>query len=301
MIKRRRLRTFHEHRFLLSYGLACSLVRRTVLCRGLWGATVQDAFEETAEQRDVAGPGPGSDPPEDVARNVPEDVRALYEVHSYKGAATILGQSCRDEFSEILDALRAFRITRNDIVEAGGNETRIPKIFSGLLRPKGWLETRVRGDLLVTMHSVAGEGKKRVVRTETITRTDFVDGHKIDYVKRGVAFDLEWNSKDQTFDRDLYAFRSFSDCGVIRAAVLVTRSAALNGVFETLGVRKDAAGNPLLHNNGRPKLVKEKYGASTTWMGKLLYRLNAGRNGGCPVLVFGITPRLISDLEEGDA
>ncbi|HEY5225433.1 MAG TPA: BglII/BstYI family type II restriction endonuclease [Methylovirgula sp.] len=35
--------------------------------------------------------------------------------------------------------------------------------------------------------------------------------------------------------------------------------------------------------------------ASTTWMGKLLYRLNAGRNGGCPVLAFGIRPACISD------
>ena len=34
------------------------------------------------------------------------------------------------------------------------------------------------------------------------------DTHKIDYVKGKVAFDLELNSKDQTFDRDLYAFRA---------------------------------------------------------------------------------------------
>jgi len=40
-----------------------------------------------------------------------------------------------------------------------------------------------------------------------------------------------------------------------------------------------------------------KYGASTTWMGKLLYRLRAGRNGGCPVLVLGITPKLIEDRQ----
>jgi CRISPR-associated protein Csd2 len=38
-----------------------------------------------------------------------------------------------------------------------------------------------------------------------------------------------------------------------------------------------------------------KYGASTTWMGKLLYRLNAGRNGSCPVLAIGIKPECISD------
>jgi len=36
-----------------------------------------------------------------------------------------------------------------------------------------------------------------------------------------------------------------------------------------------------------------KYGASTTQMGKLLPRLEAGRNGGCPILVFGITRKSI--------
>jgi hypothetical protein len=41
--------------------------------------------------------------------------------------------------------------------------------------------------------------------------------------------------------------------------------------------------------------LMSKYGASTTWMGKLLYRMNAGRNGGCPVLVVGITPACVSD------
>ena len=34
-------------------------------------------------------------------------------------------------------------------------------------------------------------------------------------------------------------------------------------------------------------LIK-KYGASTTWIGKLLYRLNSRRNGGCPILAIGI-------------
>ncbi|MBM2309842.1 restriction endonuclease, partial [Sulfitobacter pseudonitzschiae] len=41
--------------------------------------------------------------------------------------------------------------------------------------------------------------------------------------------------------------------------------------------------------------VYKKFGASTTWMGKLLYRLDAGRNGGCPVLAVGITPSCVRD------
>ena len=42
----------------------------------------------------------------------------------------------------------------------------------------------------------------------------------------------------------------------------------------------------------------QKFGASTTQMGKLLPRLNAGRNGGCPILVFGITPKIFDDVDE---
>jgi CRISPR-associated protein Csd2 len=109
---------------------------------------------------------------------------------------------------------------------------------------------------------------------------------------------MEWNSKDQTFDRDLYALRTFHECGLISAGVLVTRSASLNPVFDVVQQLKKN-GEPELYTSGprtgQPKPVKAKYGASTTWMGKLLYRLNAGRHGGCPVLVFGITPKLITD------
>ena len=31
----------------------------------------------------------------------------------------------------------------------------------------------------------------------------YIDGHNIDFIKEKVAFDLEWNSKDQTFDLSL--------------------------------------------------------------------------------------------------
>src|SRR5207249_2952681 len=137
-----------------------------------------------------------------------------------------------------------------------------------LLRAKGWMETRIKGDLLIT--KVAGSGgkttkaesddedgepesetfeeieelRKKGYTVEQITRENYLDGHKVDYVKKRVAFDLEWNSKDQTFDRDLYAFRAFHECDLIDAAVLLTRSASLNAVFEKLGPELDKDGKP---------------------------------------------------------
>lgn len=224
-------------------------------------------------------PSFGADSPLEIERFIPAKVRNLYEVHSYRHAAAILANSAPAELEELFDALLAFRITQDMITSGGGNESAIPKEFSKLLRPKHWFETRIHGDLVVTLEVHQENGESREVITQQITRPDFLDGHKVDYVKNRVAFDLEWNSKDQTFDRDLYAARAFYECGLISAAVLVTRSADLNPVFSKLK-------------------VKAKYGASTTWMGKLLYRLNAGRNGGCPLLVFGITKNLISDWKE---
>ncbi|KAB2308489.1 restriction endonuclease [Betaproteobacteria bacterium SCN2] len=203
---------------------------------------------------------------------LPQDFLDMYEVHNYRHAAEVLATGCPDEFNELIGALMNFRLTKADILEKGGNESKIPKRVASLFRPLGWYETRIRGDLVVTIETHTNEGlQKAETRLD-----DFMDGHKVDFVKNRVAFDLEWNSKDQTFDRDLYAFRAFHEAGVISAAVLLTRSAELNNVFKELG-------------------VMAKYGASTTWMGKLLYRLKAGRNGGCPVLVLGITPKLIED------
>lgn len=104
--------------------------------------------------------------------------------------------------------------------------------------------------------------------------------------KGRVAFDLEWNAKDQTFDRDLYALRTFFDYDRISVGVLVTRSTALHDHIRGLGAYTDP-------KTGETKRYLAKYGASTTHMNKLVPRLKAGRGGGCPILALGITEKLI--------
>jgi len=240
-------------------------------------------------------PGPNADAPADIEQYISAEVRVLYDVYSYRHAAAILANSFPSELADIEAALLAFRITTRDIGAPGGNESVMPKKFSYTLRPAGWVESRIQGDLLVRIQEydellLANGQVKKMKRLESPAHMieNFIDGHKIDYVKGRVAFDLEWNSKDQTFDRDLYALRAFHECGLISAGVMVTRSEKLNPVFGKVQQLNKAG-----EETG--KTVKSKYGASTTWMGKLLYRLNAGRHGGCPVLVFGITPKLIED------
>ena len=207
---------------------------------------------------------------------IPDDILEKFEVHNYNHAAEILSQSFPVEFGEVVEALRRFEIARKEIVAEGGNESSIPPKFAAILEPDGWKELRISGDLHIKFFPRKGAKRGRFTDTpshETIV-PNYIDGHNIDYVKGRIALDVEWNSKDQTFDRDLYAMRTYYECGLISVGIIVTRSEELNTVFDELG-------------------VKSKYGASTTWMGKLLPRLDARRHGGCPILAVGITRRCI--------
>lgn len=249
-------------------------------------------------------PNEVADPQTIVDAKIPLDIRNKYEVLSYRNAAVILSESRRSEFDELLGALRSFSISTEMIRKAGGNESDIPKLITAALRPKAWYETVIQGDLTVLLawRRQVGSNKKGkpIFKRESreIKRRKYLDGHKIDFVKERVAFDMEWNSKDQTFDRDLYAFNAFFLSGVIDVGVLVTRGQSLNPVLRQLGQSLKKDGTPeykTVEGEQVPRMTYEKYGASTTWWGKLVYRLNAGRNGGCPVLAIGITPACISD------
>lgn len=201
-----------------------------------------------------------------------------FEFHNYGHALEILGDAFPAEWNELQDCLKKLQLSLADIKTAGGNESPIPKKFDDVLYPYGWREIRISGDLIVKKYprqTAQRRGRFADEPYEVETIVGYIDGHNIDFLKNRVAFDLEWNSKDQTFDRDLLAMRTYFDCGLIDVGVIVTRSEELNDIFRK---EKDNSG----------QLLMKKYGASTTWMGKLIYRLESRRNGGCPVLAIGI-------------
>lgn len=208
---------------------------------------------------------------------IPKCLYEKFEFHSYGHALEILGHSFPEEWREIQEALQKLEISTDDLRAQGGNETNIPKKFDDVLYPYGWREIRITGDLIVKLYprQAAQRGRFSSEPFDEKKIVGYIDGHNIDFIKGKVAFDLEWNSKDQTFDRDLLAMRTYFDCGLIDVGIIVTRSAELNDIFRKI---TDESG----------KSIMRKYGASTTWMDKLLYRLDSRRNGGCPILAVGI-------------
>ena len=216
-----------------------------------------------------------------MERYIDDVIQNRYEFHSYGHALEILHESFPTEWNEIQDCLNKLYLTQSDILKAGGNESSIPKKFDDVLYPYGWREIRISGDLEVKKYprqTAQRRGRFANEPYEVDVIKGYIDGHNIDFLKNRVAFDLEWNSKDQTFDRDLLAMRTYFDCGLIDVGVIVTRAEELNDIFRELG-------------------ILTKYGASTTWMGKLTYRLDSRRNGGCPILAIGIRKACVEGYE----
>ncbi|MCX8507805.1 MAG: BglII/BstYI family type II restriction endonuclease [Rhodobacteraceae bacterium] len=243
----------------------------------------QDDGEEPVRLDDISQ-GRNADRYESVAAALPAPLLGRYEIFSYRNAAGILKSSFPDQFEDLVSALTNLTITRRQIRTPGGSKSEIAKYIDTLF-DEGWRETRISADLHVKLMPPKGNEI-----FSAYTREGYLDGHRIDFVKGRVALDLEWNSKDQTYDRDLYAFSAFYEAGAIDVGVIITRGSSLNNeFFRTLGKTLTKDGS---EGSGD---VYKKYGASTTWMGKLLYRLDAGRNGGCPVLAIGITPNCVTD------
>lgn len=190
-----------------------------------------------------------------MANTLPEDLKSLYFIREYRHAITILEHDFPDEYADIVEMLRSFRLNEQDIIQPGGRKSPISGYLDEYLYTRGWEEKGFD-----TKISIDGQ-------------TYDTPTHKIDCYKNHVALDIEWNNKDPFYDRDLNNYRILHDRQAISLAIILTRTDELQDVFNSLG-------------------KGSSYGASTTHMSKLLPRIEGGSGGGCPILVVGITKRL---------
>ncbi len=182
---------------------------------------------------------------------VPADIEARFEVHEWRNGLAILAAAHPEEWANILEVLRGFKLLKSDILQPGGSKGLISSKLDSHFTKLGWVEKKFDTKIVV-------DTDEHVAPT-----------HKVDCYKNRVALEVEWNNKDPFFDRDLNNFRLLFDLRAIDAGVIITRCSELQKIFNQLG-RGPSFGN------------------STTHMAKLRPRLDGGSGGGCPVVVFGI-------------
>ena len=148
--------------------------------------------------------------------------------------------------------------------------------------------------------------------------------HEIDHVRKvgghALALEIEWNNKDQFFDRDLENFRRLHAEGAISAGVIITRGASLQrdivdiirGCADAHGVRgfddlPRLGPKTTVHREGVEEKTSRgvpftqawaeelagKFGASTTHWVKLQERLSRGVGNPCPLLLVGIPSSVV--------
>jgi Restriction endonuclease BglII len=202
----------------------------------------------------------GTGPQPRLTARLTQFVAEHYECHEWKHASAILSADFPQEWQDLLDLLGALRLPRSWIAVGGGNKSRLAGFVDDFMGARGWQEKQFQT-------AIAVDGQ----RIDSPT-------HKVDCFRNRIAMEVEWNNKDPFFDRDLNNFRLLFDLRAVSAGVILTRTDALQEIFNDLG-------------------RGTSYGNSTTHMSKLLPRIEGGSGGGCPLLVFGIRP----SLYQGDA
>lgn len=209
---------------------------------------------------------------ESFAGRFPRRTLDRYEMLEVRDATAVLSSMSPAEFEEIVSVLGRFKLERADIIEPGGQEGPVAKRLNRAFRERGWREGRhdltITSSLRLMPYRAVGEKRASTSESEVLS-----EGYKVDNLKGKVALDIEWNAKDGNLDRDLGAYRSFYETGVIGAAVILTRTQAdLRALGDRLG--------------------RDPFSTSTTTnLDKLRPRLARGDAGGCPVLAIAITAR----------
>ncbi|MCB4757138.1 MAG: restriction endonuclease [Elusimicrobia bacterium] len=188
---------------------------------------------------------------------LPDQILDRYEVHEWKHACAVLKSDFNDEWDNIIEVLSNFQLRESDVRSPGGGLPPVSQGFNDSFLKLGWqpksFETKIKVDL-----------------NEYESPT-----HEVDCFKNKVALEIEWSNKDPFYDRDLNNFRLLFDLRAISVGVIITKSDELSRTFKKMGNK-----------------IWNKYGWSTTWMKKLLPRIEGGGGGGCPILAFGITEKL---------
>ena len=185
---------------------------------------------------------------------LPKDIRQSYRVQERHHACSILKTDFPDQWNDLVEVLRKFKLTKTDFAKKGGNKSPIARAIDRLFFERGWVEKSF--DIKVTADGV-----------ETLAPT-----HHVDYYKNKIAVETEWNNKDPFFDRDLTTFRLLFELNVLSVGIIITRADELQELFIELG-KLTAAGQ------------------STTHMSKLIPKMYNRASGGCPVLALGITKK----------
>jgi hypothetical protein len=71
---------------------------------------------------------------------IPGLLRKSYRVREWRNATGVLQTACPNEWAEIVNVLRRFRLLRSEVQQAGGSRSPISRGIDGAFYALGWRE-----------------------------------------------------------------------------------------------------------------------------------------------------------------
>ena len=208
-----------------------------------------------------------------VLQSSARDHWAFMETNS---AAAVIKAVCPSEWADITQILTAYRLDPRFWLKAGGNRGDIAEQIDGEFAKRGWRETRLDLETKGILYAKDGSklGELPVIRQE---------GYLVDNFKNRIVLDVEWNAKDGNLDRDLAAYRSWFDAGLITAGVIITKDRlALLALARSLWISYQ---NTLPVDQRNSKLPIDLTTSTVTAFDKAQMRVRRGVMGSCPILI----------------
>ena len=195
----------------------------------------------------------------DSLNNFKKRFKDNYEIHDYKHAFAIFENDFPTQFKDLMDFINEFKIKKEWIVKEGGSKSDITKNIEKHFNKRGWEEKKFK--VKTTINDV-----------ETLSETN-----KIDHFRDKVSLEIQWNSKDSVYDRDLSAFRRLHNLNHMDVGIMITRSRDMNKTIKKIFEKK----------------IADKYGESTTIFEKFINKIKLGNGGAVPILTFAFKGNIV--------
>ncbi|MBK1871476.1 BglII/BstYI family type II restriction endonuclease [Aestuariivirga sp. YIM B02566] len=207
---------------------------------------------------------------------LPSNARDHWTFMETNSASAVMKAVCPNEWADIVSVLETYRLDPRFWLKAGGNRGDIAEQIDGEFSKRGWRETRLdletRG--LLFARDGGSLGELPIIRQA---------GYLVDNFKNRIVLDVEWNAKDGNLDRDLAAYRSWFDAGLISAGVIITKDRL---ALLTLARRIWEEYQMTLPEAERVRKLPIDLTTSTvTAFDKAQLRVRRGVMGACPILI----------------
>lgn len=204
-----------------------------------------------------------------------------FEVYEWRHASAILRNDFSEQWRDLKEAVGTFELRKSHIQKGGGEKSDVTKLLEEKFKQAGWAPKNWD-----TTIEVAETNRGKPVGHPIIMRSPT---HEVDLVKGAVALEIEWNNKDPFYDRDLNNFRLLFDLRVVSVGIILTKSDDLIEIFKRIPDLDPLGNQKVDSKTKKPVFCNTKFGMSTTWLSKLIPRIEGGGGGGCPLLVLAIS------------